>query len=347
MKGRLIASFTLLAVALASLSLPAAPDANAVNNTAPYESRYQAIAEQVDVDALATRLANLETYVDGQTNRINELTARVYELELLAYLTPTPAPATVTPLPPTATNTPTPTATPHVHPTQPAGAVGKCGEPMNVWHGNKWATCFTGHEHGDAPPQWVTAWATANNKPLPFSQTRESHTGYKGVFVRHASGAESYFIGHILSNAMARSHGDHDYQLWLKTTDGKTFYWDGLLCFAGPCAAQPPLRTSDTGERPIILAQNDGACETWYGGAEGGVVDVEWVICGRISHFDTSKTSGVGTHRTIGWIFYPDRFPANVQASMLRDCRVEFGFCRLQFLVSGKEYPNQGVVIPN
>jgi hypothetical protein len=218
---------------------------------------------------------------------------------------------------------------------------------MNVWHSNKWGSCFTGHEHGDAPPQWVTAFAQANNKPLPFSQTRESHTGYKGVFVRHSSGAESYFVGHILSNAMARSHGDHDYQLWLKTTDGKINYWDGLLCFAGPCTGQPPLRTSDTGERPIILAQNDGACETWYGGAAGGIVDVEWVICGRNSHFDTSRSSGVGTHRTVSWIFYADRFAGDVKASMLRDCRVEFGFCRLQFLVSGKEYPNQGVVNPN
>jgi hypothetical protein len=236
------------------------------------------------------------------------------------------------------------TATPHAHGTPPpVGAVGKCGESMTAWHGALVGSCATGHEHGDAPPAWVLN----SNTPKPFTQTRESHTGYKGVFARHSSGTESYWIAHILSTAMARSHGDHDYQLWLKTTDGAVYYWDGLLCFAEPCAGQPPLRTSDTGERPIILAQGDNGCETWYGRAETGVIDVEWVICGRNAHFDTSRFTGVGTHRTMGWIFYTDRFTGAVRESIARDCVVQFGFCRIQFLVSGREYPNQGVVVPN
>jgi hypothetical protein len=218
---------------------------------------------------------------------------------------------------------------------------------MNVWHPNKWGSCFTGHEHGDAPPQWVTQYAQANNKPMPFSQSRESHTGYKGVYVKHSSGAESYWIAHILSTAMARSHGDHDYQVWLKLTDGNIFYWDGLLCYASPCTAQPPLRTSDTGERPIILSQGDGGCETWYGGAQGGIIDTEWVICGRNQHFDANKSSGVGTYRTMGWIFYADRFPADVQASIRKDCKIEFGQCRLQFLAVNRDYAKEGVVVPN
>jgi hypothetical protein len=252
-----------------------------------------------------------------------------------------PPPATSTPEP---SATPTATPTPHAHPTEIPATVGKCGEPMNVWHSNKWGSCFTGHEHGDAPPQWVTQHALAGNSPMPFSQTRESHTGYKGAFAKHASGAESYFIAHILSNQMARSHGDHDYQLWLRTSDGQIFYWDGLLCFARPCEAQPPLRTRDTGERPIILAQNDSGCETWY---QNGLIDVEWIICGRIEHFNASITSGVGTHRTVGWFFYPTRFSGAVREAMQRDCRVGFGICRLQFRFDAREYPREGIVNPN
>jgi hypothetical protein len=261
--------------------------------------------------------------------------------------TATPAPATPEPATPEPTATPvaapTATATPHAHPTQAPGALGACGESMSAWHPPVVDGCATGHEHGDAPPAWVMS----ANTPKPFSQSRESHVGYKGVFARHSSGAESYWIAHILSTAPARAHGDHDYQLWLKTTDGRVYYWDGLLCFANPCAGTPPLRTSDTGERPIILAQRDAGCETWYGRAERGIVDVEWVICGRNQHFDLSQSSGVGTHRTMGWIFYQYRFSGEVAQSLARDCRFEFGFCRLQFLVSAKEYPKTGVIIPN
>lgn len=249
---------------------------------------------------------------------------------------------TVTPTP-TVTIEPTVTPTPHMHGT-PAPATGKCGEPNNVWHSNKWANCFTGHEHGDAPPQWVAQFAIAGGSPAPFSQTRESHSGYKGAYAKHASGAESYLIAHILSNTMARSHGDHDYQLWLKTSDGQIFYWDGLLCFARPCAAQPALRTFDTNERPIILSQNDGPCETWYA---NNLIDLEWIICGRINHFNASITSGIGTHRTVGWFFYPSRFPSPAREAMQRDCRVEFGVCRLQFRFDGREYPREGIVNPN
>jgi hypothetical protein len=132
MKGRIITSFAILAATLAgavAASLPAAPDANATTNTAPYEARYRAVSQQVDVDALGTRVANLETFVDGAVNRINEQEKRIYALELLAYLTPTltPVPPTATPqatsAPSTATPapsaTPRPTNAPTATPTQP------------------------------------------------------------------------------------------------------------------------------------------------------------------------------------------------------------------------------------
>jgi hypothetical protein len=128
MKGRLIASIALFIAALALVTLkPATSDLNTAYTAPAYAARYEAVAQQVDVDALGTRVANLESFVDGQTVKINGMEKRLYALELLAYLTPTlaptftPAPATSTPQPtsttrPTSTPTNTPTSTPTVAP---------------------------------------------------------------------------------------------------------------------------------------------------------------------------------------------------------------------------------------
>ena len=64
-------------------------------------------------------------------------------------------------------------------------------------------------------------------------------------------------------------------------------------------------------------------------------------------HFNQSITSGVGTHRTVGWFFYPSRFTGAAREAMQRDCRVEFGVCRLQFRFDGREYPREGIENPN
>jgi hypothetical protein len=117
MKGRIVASAGLLIAALVIAAWrPATSDANTGYNAAPYTSRYQAVAQQVAtvaaeerVSALETRIANLEGFVDGAVNRINDQEKRIYALELLAYLTPTLTP-TSAPVPPTAT--PAPSATP-------------------------------------------------------------------------------------------------------------------------------------------------------------------------------------------------------------------------------------------
>lgn len=224
---------------------------------------------------------------------------------------------------PTPTTEPEPTATP-----VPTG-----------WHAP------TDHEHGDAPPQWVL-----DSGHPPFTQTREGHTGYKGVYDVSPGGAESYLIAHIISTHMARMHGDHDYQLWIRDPEsGAVLYREGILCFgpaADGCTGQPPLRTSDTGERPIILSVNDGGCETWYSrpGDPAVIVDVGWTICGRNETFD-GRVLGNGTFRTMDWIVLCNRLPFS---SGLRDnCRVEFGVNRLSFLVSSMSYDAPGVVEPN
>lgn len=229
--------------------------------------------------------------------------------------------------PPTATAEPTATMSMPMPTQTPGVALG--------WHPPGSHDGLNVHEHGDEPPAWVYA-----SGHQPFTQSRESHTGYKGAYDTSPGGAQSYLITHILSTSAARSHGDHDYQLWLRNpATGEVLYYAGVLDFGNP----PPLRTTDTGERPIILGERNATdgCETWYSRPGVLVMDLGWTICGRYQDFAGNVLGGLGATRTADWVVPCDRLPA---ASTLRqDCRTEFGVSRLSFLINTKNYNAPGL----
>ena len=222
--------------------------------------------------------------------------------------------------------------------------------PSHVaWHGPSGNT----HEHGDAPPAWVLS-----SNWQPFTQSRESHEGYKGALSTMPNGVQSYFIGHIVGTIFARSHGDHDYQLWIRDLQGNVSYWQGVnLGFSNDPINNPMMaihlhakRTGDTdpGTRPIVLgvdgtsiSQGLAACETWYSKPGYAVLDVGWTICGMPQDFD-GVSRGDGTFRTIDWILIPGRFPGrdsvHVAPTLADDCQVQFGVCRFTFLVNSRDY---------
>jgi len=271
--------------------------------------------------ASASHSCEVRVWVSGQPTGPKFAVDPAQYPELCGAHTPTPA------VPPTATPTATATATATATQTPAPPAVG--------WH------TPTTHEHGDAPPQWVL-----DSGNPPFSQTRESHVGYKGVYDSSPGGAESYLIAHIISTVAARSHGDHDYQLWLRSpASGEVLYYEGVVDFGSP----PPLRTSDTGERPIILSVGDttasGGCETWYGRPGFNVMDVGWTICGRYARFDGTVLGGTGTGRTIDWLIPCSRLPAGT--SLMQHCVTEYGVSRLSFIVNSRDYNGPSVVPVN
>lgn len=231
---------------------------------------------------------------------------------------------------PTPTATTEPTATPSTN-------------TMTTWHAPGSHDGLNVHEHGDAPPAWVL-----NSPNQPFTQNRESHTGYKAETATSPGGAESYIIAHILSTEAARSHGDHDYQLWIRDPDtGTVFYQTGTLCFAPwqNCTAPTPERTSDTGQRPIVLGERNASdgCETWYSDpADPNVaIDLGWTICGRYQAFNGTILGGTGAFRTIDWVIPCAFIP---QGHPLRDeCRVEFGIQRLSWLANNQNYAAPGI----
>lgn len=252
----------------------------------------------------------------GLSGTVGAQTAALVCATLAPTLTPTVA----------ATHTHTPTPSGH-----PAG-----------WHPP------TDHEHGAQPPAWVMASAHQ-----PFTQTREGHTGYKGMTASQTGrpAVESYIITHILSAESARSHGDHDYQLWVRDSTGAVSYWAGILPFGqDPNVATSPIieRTVDTGERPIALAERsptDG-CETWYTRPGRLVFDLGWTVCDRYQKFDGTILGGTGKFRSADWVLLPDRFASHPGAAptLAAEARVEFGVSRLSFVRTGHSNPGPNVV---
>ena len=231
--------------------------------------------------------------------------------------------------------TPTP-----IPPTVTPGAVSgqPCPAPLHPstgWHPpvDPSSGCYFQHEHGDAPPAWVAH---------PFTQTRESHVGYKGVLKSMSNGVESYIVTHVISTIAARSHGDHDYELWMRDPSGGISHWIGAMDFGSP----PPLRTSDTGERPIILSVGDAGCETWYSRPGAAVFDIGWTICGRYQNFAGVTLGGIGSYRGTDWTVMKDRlstFPG-AAPSLAQYAVTEFGVERYQFIDTGHPFPDTGVV---
>ena len=125
------------------------------------------------------------------------------------------------------TATPRPTATPV--PPQ-GGGQGSCGESMNTWHPPVVNGCATGHEHGDAPPSWVSA----SGYPLSFhgafntspAENTAKHAAMKG-FATRFNNQDVYFRIHAASNPLDRSARYHSYELWIRDEAGAVSHMQG------------------------------------------------------------------------------------------------------------------------
>jgi hypothetical protein len=166
-----------------------------------------------------------------------------------------------------------------------------------------------------------------------------------------SNGVQSCIQAHVLatgadldgdgySDTGARSVPTHGYSLWVREPSGAVSFWSGELQFAD--GANPaPLRTVDTGERPIILSVNDGGCETWYSDPNYQP-NVGWTVCGRHTQFDGTVLGGDGTMRTVDWILVASELefsdPVFLSPTLASQCQVQFGVCRFSFIVNSRDY---------
>lgn len=272
--------------------------------------------------------------------------------------TPTPTNTATSTSTPTATttNTPSPTDTATATPTlTPAVSV-----PFVDWHlpglhlDPITQKPYPIHEHGDKPKPWVYQAAASGQCPAPFSQHREGHVFYKGMYAVSKLGVESYIIVHVASTVAATSHGDHDILYYFRTpVTGVVSCAAGILDFGTP--PQLITATADPQTRPIILSKNDGRlpfqdCETWYNRPGQFVFDLGWTVCNRWDRLDGTRSGGNGAHRGADWHVYLDRFPewpGMDPGLALYAVDDGFGHKRIDFVVNDVQFPDAGVTGPN
>jgi hypothetical protein len=179
--------------------------------------------------------------------------------------TPTQVPPTATAFPPTSTSMPMPTHTPMPEP----GAAGLCGERMDRWHPPAIGLCSTGHEHGDPPPDWLTARGVEVSFVGPFSTSaienaaapHGKHVGMKGWSLTTQEGVRLYARYHAATNPHDRSARYHSFQMWMLDPAGQLSHLQGWYNAGDPTpgGADRPYRRSPADpilpfRRPMIGA---------------------------------------------------------------------------------------------
>lgn len=225
--------------------------------------------------------------------------------------TPSPKPAT-----------PSPTAPPTT------GAVGRCGEPMDRWHppvvtGPDGKPCYTGHEHGDPPPDWIARAGYTVRFEGPFNtspqENAEKHAGMKGFSTR-LNGVDVYFRVHASSNPMDRMSRYHSYQVWARDPAGNVSFWQGWFDAGDPRPAYEggarvprrlnPLPAEE--QRPLIAVCDATSvaqgitCEQWYSapGKPDWSWDFGWTICGATTLYQPGENATAYDQST--WILTGD-----------------------------------------
>jgi hypothetical protein len=161
---------------------------------------------------------------------------------------------------------------------------------MDVWHPPVVDGCATGHEHGDAPPDWIVAAGYEVSFQGHFNtsptEATAKHAGMKG-FVARFAGVDLYFRAHLQSNVLDRSARYHSYQVWARDAQGGVSHWQGWADFGDPLTARVPSRRYSEGSpRPAVLVVDQtswdqgNTCEQWYGRTASWSWDFGWTVCG-------------------------------------------------------------------
>lgn len=167
---------------------------------------------------------------------------------------------------------------------------GVCGESMSYWHPPVVDGCATGHEHGDAPPAWITEAGYDVMFHGHFStseqENRLKHAGMKG-FLAPLSGIDIYFRLHAISNVLDRSARFHSYEIWARDAGGDVSHWQGWLNTGHPIRNRyPRIRRPGGITPPFMLVVDQESydaglnCEQWYIRTAPWAWNITYTICG-------------------------------------------------------------------
>lgn len=220
------------------------------------------VGEEVVAHVAAVAMAAGETLTVSCTG--GSLSAQQIDLAtvLLSCVGATPVPPTAT-VPP-ATNTPAPATA-----TTPPHSMADMHWHAPGAHGDR-----PFHEHGDAPPAWLTATGVNPSYDHVGGTPNENHayfkhTGFKG-WAGTFSGVQWYGVFHLDFNPGGHGNRFHSYQLWLRDSTGAISHMNGWLDFGQDNNTGPNL-VVDCGTtsqvRPIISVNGIGCpiiFESWY-----------------------------------------------------------------------------------
>jgi hypothetical protein len=307
-------------------------------------------AGSADNPEIAPKVFSLDAGKHTLVIRGREKNVRLDRIAFLPLALNNPAPPTGTPAQPTPTGAPAPSPTkPAPSPTgapapSPTGApapsptpthdhddaVGRCGESMMRWHPPVVNGCETGHEHGDAPPQWIY---DAGYDPMFHGHFNTSpaenaakHAAMKG-FATTLKGVDVYFRLHAASNVLDRSARFHSYEIWARDPQGGVSHWQGWYNTGDPVTDRIPRRRGvEPSQRPIMLVVDQTAwdqgirCEQWYFFSAGWSWDIGWTICNSTTLFYPGENNqqdpsnwrlapdgGTGTTRRLEAAWYASR----------------------------------------
>jgi hypothetical protein len=191
---------------------------------------------------------------------------------------------------------------------------------MDVWHPPVLNGCATGHEHGDAPPQWimdagyqVSFLGRFNTSPM---ENTMKHAAMKGFDATWGNGVETYVRVHANSNPMDRSARYHSYEMWARDPSGNVSHWQGWYNTGDPndnTTGRVP-RVNGDAARPVIEVVDAASfaagitCEQWYTTpsdhpATEWAPIIDWNICSTTTLYKVGENATASDERT--WVMPP------------------------------------------
>ena len=182
---------------------------------------------------------------------------------------------------------------------------------MDTWHPPVVNGCATGHEHGDAPPSWVSA----SGYPLSFhgafntspAENTAKHAAMKG-FATRFNNQDVYFRIHAASNPLDRSARYHSYELWIRDDAGAVSHMQGWYNTGDPrpasqggarcAAAYAGVERRRGSGRSLLIADETSLqqginCEQWYSSPSEPAwgPDFGWTICGATTLYRANENA--------------------------------------------------------
>jgi hypothetical protein len=180
--------------------------------------------------------------------------------------------------------------------------------------------CLYGHEHGDAPPDWIAAAGFqvafdhaggfhGNTTSAENTTKHAAMKGYLADFNDYAGGAQQvYFRVHIASNVLDRMARYHSYEVFMRDAKGGVSHWQGWFNSGDPVADRFVYNGSnDPGRRPIVLTQDETTFakvknEHWYmRAAASWNWDFAWTVDATTFYTpDESKNTDISAWKQTG-----------------------------------------------